>query len=370
MGATSSQSMSGAASAATLSQGELSADTYNRVRENLAGARTQIFVIQTESGPSITGASPGTTNQGLMTLAGLGGGEFFSHVGLGNEDAVARIARATSAYYVATFDADPSDKVGTRYPIGISSSRADVKFLVRPDFERTKAAANTKVASPSDMIKTSDAFRDLPMRAVAYSVRPIGPDKDKTTWVKAFAELVTPGVKVTAATAALYDFTGRLVAKFDLPPTDLAKPVLAAVLQAPPGKYKLRFAASDGKVSGAVDYPIEVGLTPAGAFKMSSLMVVPKLQFSTEAEATALFELYGQNTGQQLSVELFLLGAGEPKQLEPKVSAMPGEGDKYIVGVTVPLASLPPGDYQVKATVGVVGQPSGTVTVTLRKVVK
>jgi hypothetical protein len=241
---------------------------------------------------------------------------------------------------------------------------------VRPDFERTKAAANTKVASPSDMIKTSDAFRDLPMRAVAYSVRPIGPDKDKTTWVKAFAELVTPGVKVTAATAALYDFTGRLVAKFDLPPTDLAKPVLAAVLQAPPGKYKLRFAASDGKVSGAVDYPIEVGLTPAGAFKMSSLMVVPKLQFSTEAEATALFELYGQNTGQQLSVELFLLGAGEPKQLEPKVSAMPGEGDKYIVGVTVPLASLPPGDYQVKATVGVVGQPSGTVTVTLRKVVK
>jgi hypothetical protein len=153
-----------------------------------------------------------------------------------------------------------------------------------------------------------------------------------------------------------------------LPPAELAKPVMVAALQAVPGKYRLRIAATDGKVSGAVDYPIEVGLTPAGSFKMSSLMIVPKLQFSTEAEATALFELYGQNTGQQLSVELFLIGAGEPKPLEPKLSAMPGESDKFIVGVTVPLASLPPGDYQVKATVGVVGQPSGTVAATVRKV--
>jgi hypothetical protein len=177
-----------------VSGGELTADTYNRVRENLAAARTQIFVVQTESGPTISGTSPGTTNQGLMTLASQGGGEFYSHVGLGNEDAVARIARTTSAYYAATFDADPSDKVGTRYPISVSSSRADVKFLVRPDFERTKGAVNTKAASVDDMFKTSDAFRDLPMRAVGYSVRPIGPDKDKTTWVKAFGEVLAPGV--------------------------------------------------------------------------------------------------------------------------------------------------------------------------------
>jgi len=290
-------------------------------------------------------------------------------VGLGNEDAVARIGRTTSAYYVATFDADPSDKTNTRYPISISSSRADVKFLVRPDFERIKSAANTKTPSTSDMMKTADAFRDLPMRAVGYSARPVGPDKDKTTWVKAFAEVLTPGTKVTAATAGLYDFTGRLVAKFDLPAAELAKPVLAAVLQAPPGDYRLRFAATDGKMSGAVDFPIKVGLTPAGAFKLSSIIITPKLEFSTEPEATAAFELIGQNTGQQLSVEIFLLGAGpEPKPLQPQIAAVPGEADKYMVLVKVPLADLPPGDYQVKATVGVVGQPSGTVTGTIRKV--
>jgi hypothetical protein len=201
-------------------------------------------------------------------------------------------------------------------------------------------------------------------------VRPVGPDKDKAIWVKAFAEVITPGMKLTAATAGLYDFTGHMVAHFDLAAADLAKPVLTAVLQAQPGKYRLRFAATDGKVSGAVDYPIEVGLTPAGAFKLSSLMVIPKLQFSTEAEAAAIFELYGQNSGQQLSIEFFLVGAGpEPKPLEMKpIQAAPGEPDKYIVGVAVPLADLPPGDYQVKAIVGVVGQPSGTVTATVRKI--
>jgi hypothetical protein len=360
----------GADAASTISQGELTADTFNKVRENIGAARAQIFVVQAESGPTISGASPGTTNQGLMTLAGLGGGEFYSHISLGSEDAVARVARTTSAYYVATFDADPSDKISTRYPISISSSRADVKFLVRPDFERTKAAANTKAPTIDEMFKTSDAFRDLPMRAVGYSVRPIGPDKDKTTWVRAFAEVLTPGVKLTAASAGIYDFTGRLVFRTAVPAAELAKPLIQASLQAPPGKYKLRFAATDGKVSGAVDYPIEIGLTPAGAFKMSSLMVIPKLQFSTETEAAAIFELYGQNSGQQLSIEFFLVGAGpEPKPLDMKpIQAAPGEADKYIVGVTVPLADLPPGDYQVKAIVGVVGQPSGTVVGTIRKV--
>jgi hypothetical protein len=182
--------------------------------------------------------------------------------------------------------------------------------------------------------------------------------------------VLTPGVKLTAASAGIYDFTGRLVFRTAVPAAELAKPLIQASLQAPPGKYKLRFAATDGKVSGAVDYPIEIGLTPAGAFKMSSLMVIPKLQFSTETEAAAIFELYGQNSGQQLSIEFFLVGAGpEPKPLDMKpIQAAPGEADKYIVGVTVPLADLPPGDYQVKAIVGVVGQPSGTVVGTIRKV--
>jgi hypothetical protein len=349
--------------------GNQSFDTLNLVRETVGVARAQVFVVQFEGGATIQGAGPGTTSQGLASLASAGGGEFFGHLSLGEEDAIARIGRETSAYYVATFEADPSDRFNTRYPIALGSSRTDVRFLVRPDYERTRPAANTKVPTPGDMLETPDAFRDLPMRAVGYSVRPVGADRDRLMWVRAIAEIVTPRAVLTAASAGLYSATGQLVARYDLSAADLAKPVLQAVLQAPPGQYRLRVAATDGKTSGAVDCLIEVGLTPAGGLKMSSLMIEPKLQFSTEPEASAVFEIYGQNTGQQLSIELTLTGAGvNPRPLTPKISAAPRELDKFIVLTPVPLADLPPGDYEVRAIVGVVGQASRTITTTLRKV--
>jgi hypothetical protein len=353
----------------SIGQGDLSFDTFNLMGASVGAARAQVFVVQIEGGMTIAESSSAATSQGLASLASLGGGEFFSHLALGEEDAIARIGRETSAYYVATFDGDASDKLNARYPIVLSSSRADVRFLARPDYQLVKSGANTKVPTPGDMLMTPGAFRDLPMRVVGYSVRPVGVDRDRLTWVKALAEIVTPGRALTAASAGLFTVTGQLVAKFDLAAADLAKPVLQAALEAPPGQYRLRFAATDGRTSGAVDCPIEVGLTPAGDFKMSSLMIGPKLQFSTEAEASAVFELYGQNTGQQLSIEFTLVGAGpEAKPLVRKILAAPPEADKFVVLATVPLTDLPPGDYQVRATVGRSGQVGTTVTATLRKI--
>jgi hypothetical protein len=353
-----------------IGQGDLSLETFQVAGAAVSAARAQIFVVQVEGGTTITDASSTATSAGLASLASLGGGEFFSHLALGEEDAIARIGRETSAYYVATFDGDASDKSSTRYPIALSSSRADVKLLWRPDYELVKAASNTRAPTLVDMLKTARAFRDLPIRAVGYSMRPYGAERDRRTWVKAFAELVTPGTTLTGASAALYNVTGLLVAKFDVPLTDLAKPVLPAAFQVPPGRYRLRFAATDGKRSGAVDYPIDVGLTPAGSFKLSSLMIEPKLQFSSEAEASAVLELYGQNTGQQLSIEVLLEGAGsEPKPLaSPKILPTSPEADRYSVRIPIPLADLPPGDYQVRVTAGVVGEPAGTLTATVRKV--
>jgi hypothetical protein len=352
------------AAASTISQGQLTADTFNYVRENIGAARAQIFVVQAESGPTISGASPGTTNQGLMTIAGMGGGEFYSHISLGNEDAVARIARTTSAYYVATFDADPSDKVNTRYPISLTSSRADVKFLVRPDFERTKAANNTKAPSTSDMLKTADPFRDLSLRMVTQCTKGKGPDGKID--VKVFAEAIEPGVKLTAGIVGIYDFAGTLKANYTVPAGDLGKsPLPPMLVSVAPGKYRVRFAATDGKVSGAVDANVDAELIPAGPLKLSGMVLQPKLIYSTEAQATAGFELYGASQGQNLSVQVDLLGAGaEPKPLEVKPA---GGGDRYIMIVPVPIQDLPPGDYQVRATVGLEGQPSATITATLRK---
>lgn len=357
------------ASSLVTPEGNQSFDTLNLVRETVGAARAQVFAVQIEGGAVIQGASPGTTSQGLTSLASQGGGEFFNHLALGEEDAIARIGRETSAYYVATFDADPSDRFNTRYPIALGSSRTDVRFLVRPDYERTKSSASTKAPAPGDMLDSPDAFRDLPMRVVGYSVRPVGPDRNRLIWVRASAEIVAARATPTAASAALFDVTGQVIARYDLSAADLAKPVLQPVLEAPPGRYRLRIAATDGKTSGAVDCPVEVGLTPAGSLKISSLMIGPKMLFGGEAEALAVFEIYGQNTGQQLDIDVTLAGGGaKPRPLEWEITAAPPEPDKYIVQIPVPLTDLPPGDYQVRVTVGVVGGPRGTITATVRKV--
>ncbi len=199
------------------------------------------------------------------------------------------------------------------------------------------------------MTKTSDPFRDLPMRALAFCQRPTGPDKDKAIQVAVVAESLMPGAKLTAARANLYDFQGTLKAKFDVLPTALGSPVLPAVFLAQPGSYRVRFMATDGKVSGAVDVPVEVGLTQAGPFKLSGLWITttdgkPKMEFQSEPAATAFFEMYGTWPAAPAEVEVAvnLLGLpGGPKELER--AAKQTELDKFVVSVPIPLADSSPG---------------------------
>ena len=133
--------------------GNQSFDTLNLVRETVGAARAQVFAVQIEGGAVIQGASPGMTSQGLTSLASQGGGEFFNHLALGEEDAIARIGRETSAYYVATFDADPSDKINTRYPIALSSSRTDVRFPCGRTMSARGLRRARKAPTPGDMLE-------------------------------------------------------------------------------------------------------------------------------------------------------------------------------------------------------------------------
>jgi hypothetical protein len=56
------------------------------------------------------------------------------------------------------------------------------------------------------------------------------------------------------------------------------------------------------------------------------------------------------------------LGAAIPGAVKP----VDGE-ERLIATVAIPIGALPPGDYVVRVTVGVPGQPSGRVVRTLRK---
>jgi hypothetical protein len=214
------------------------------------------------------------------------------------------------------------------------------------------------------------------MRTTAFSSMMPGDSKLK---VIAIAEPTDPSVKLTAAGAGLFDAKGKLTAQWTATDADLATPTrtLMAGLAVPPGVYRLRFAAVDtlGR-TGSADQEITVELVPAGPLKLSAIALglsrggfVPKLQFSAEPTALAYFEIYGPPQERvSVAVEIARDING------PALASVPGsigatqEPNRYSATAAVPIGSLPPGDYVVRAVVGVPGQPSGRVLRTLRKV--
>jgi len=131
---------------------------------------------------------------------------------------------------------------------------------------------------------------------------------------------------------------------------------------------------------GAADYNINADLTTAGPLKLSSIMLgtgsgnsfQPKLQFKDEPEITVQFEIYGALADLQKAKAALELAAN-PDATDPisviqfKVGGS-SEPDHFTATGTLPISQLAPGDYVVRATMGVEGQPPGRVVRTLRKV--
>src|SRR5262249_40350219 len=129
--------------------------------------------------------------------------------------------------------------------------------------------------------------------------------------VVAIAEPADPSVNITGAAAGLYDQRGRLAQQWVASPGDLGNTSLKIAMLVPPGGYRLRVAVTDSSGRrGTADYDLAAELMPAGTLKLSSIILglsrggdfVPKLQFSHEPVALALFEIYGGEVGAKVSV--------------------------------------------------------------------
>jgi hypothetical protein len=228
--------------------------------------------------------------------------------------------------------------------------------------------------SPRDMVKQTAAFRDLPLRVVAYPSRGTG---DKVN-VFVMAEPIDPAVKLASASAALVDAAGKAVTT-SVDDKQLAARPITLSLAATPGTYRVRFAATDAAGrGGAVDYSVTAELTPAGPLKLSGLVVAalrnnamaPTMLFRDEAAAVGYLEIYGQMTGQPVSARMEVAATMDGPALK---TVQPGgqttsEADKFLLIGEIPIADLKPGDYVVRAFVSIQGQPEGKVTRTLRKI--
>ncbi len=294
---------------------ELNKDKFEHVAAAAARARANVYVIQPDDAPMGTAQAEniagfgftGSNNplEGLENLAGVTGGERL-HLAT-SATALSRVVSQTAAYYVASFEPQPSDRDGRIHKLDVRVTRPGVVVRARPGISFRKDEARpsaVKRANAREMLRVADGFNDLSLRATGYVSRNAADGTIKVTFV---AEPTDRLVRLASAAAALIDESGRIVAQWTASDMDAAPTMGAMVV--PTGTYRLRVAATDeaGR-GGTADEQIVAALTPAGPLQLSTLVLglsrsgvfVPTLEFGTEPVAIASFEIYGGAAGTPL----------------------------------------------------------------------
>ena len=274
---------------------EIRAKDYEEVELVMLGAPVSVNVIQVPD-PTGSGASASTSQtQGLEHLAGITGNRVTRLVG-DSGSAMTRLAASNSAYYRATFAAEDSERNGMIRPLNVKVNRPDVEVLSRPRVAIPPARSSkpgAKAASPRDMLRVGDVYRDSPLRAAAYISREGSADKAR---VVIMVEPMEATASLKAAAVGLYDEKGKLIVQATADQESLARtpPMIAAVTKM--GTYRMRVAATDAAGrAGAVDSTLDVSLTGDGPLTLSSLVLgvaeegrfAGRMQFYDEPTAVA-----------------------------------------------------------------------------------
>ena len=347
---------------------DINVQAYQLVASAAAAARAQMYVVQpdesaTQRDEGLEALAAGSTGGQVMRLTAAGG--------------LSRLVAETSAYYVATVDADPADRSNQAQRLELRVTRGGVTTRARQELAPSRPVKPASALTPQQMLRELRAFRDLPIRAVAYASRGAG---GRMT-VIILGESADPATKLTAAAAALIDPTGRLVAQATASDKELAAAPITIATAVPPGPYRMRFAATDASGrGGAADYDVVADLTAAGPLKLGSLLIgslrngsmAMGLQFRDEETLVGYLEMYGQIAAAKVSARMEVAATPDGPAL---ATVQPGgsgtsEPDRFILTAEIPIAALAPGDYLVRAFVAVEGSPEGKVVKVFRKVGK
>jgi len=345
-------------------------DTFSNIGMLASTAHVDIYMFHlTEAMATRSSAQ----DAGFESLAGVTNAEFV-RLTASPQAAISRLLRETAAFYTASFEADPSER-GQSLRLEMHATRDKVRLRSRPSIAIPKGDVPKSGASPKDMLRTSTEYLGLPLRATAYTSRMPGSEELR---VVTLFEGIDPGA-ITAASVGLFDEKNTLKKQWTAQKDDLARHPVRADLQAPPGVYRVRVAAVDAAGrAGTTDYDLNAEVVRADPLKLSALVIgtqqqgagfAPRLQFTSEPVAIGLLEIYGVPKGATVNVDLDVVATpqGEPLATAPtQIGTGNGEDARLAIG-GFSIASLPPGDYLMRATVTLDGKPVGKVVRTLRK---
>jgi VWFA-related protein len=369
---------------------ELRSDLFAQVGVKAGAARAQFYVVQPGDLMRSAGgvqreniAGVGTLGsdnpiEGIEHLSGVTGGKMLNLTGSA-DTAFGRVLRESSAYYVAQIDPQPSDRSGRSQQLEIRVKRPGVDVRARPQitFAKPEPSLGRPVGlSPREMIATSAVYRDLPLRATAYTAL----ERDgRTMRVIALAEPIEPGVKLGALVAALFDADGKLVSHWSATAPEMDRRPAVGAMPAPPGAYRLRVAAIDSSGrSGTADYDVAADVASSGPLTLSSIVLglsrdgafSPRLQFTNEPVAIGYVEMFGAPAGAQVTAGLEIATTlNGPALVRVPLAIQSTGGDHYVAKGALPIGGLAAGDYVVRAIVALEGHPTTRVTRTLRKAI-
>jgi len=359
----------------------LRADDFEKVGRAVAAAHAQFYVIHPDY-------SPTPVLEGIENLRSRTGAPLF-HLTSSGEPGLNRTARETAGYYLATFDTETDELTGKPHQSQIRTTRQNIDVRDRPylivgkDVPAPNAIGRPDpslgvVTSAYDMVRSGRPFRDLPLRGTASPSR--STKSADAIDVVGFFEPADPNAKIMQAAAALFDENGAAQAYWQSDPKQPITAWPAAIgLTVKPGNYRLRIAAIDSNGrTGLIDDAVTAQLQKAGPLQMGGLMLgvsrsggfSPRMQFTSEAAAIAMMELYGSVGADAKVAVVFEVSRSTdgPSMFNVNATAAPSaEEGKYTVVGTIPVGALQPGDYVIRAVVTVEGQGSGRVIRTLHK---
>jgi hypothetical protein len=364
---------------------ELVVDVFRHVATAASAARANVYVMHPADvgvttplqRPTAGGAGDiGSDNprEGIEHLAGATGGARLPLDAIGTASLL-RVARETSAYYVAELEAVSGEVLGRSRPLSVRVARRGVTVRARPEITLSDTAhPGTTRFTVSDILASSEPVTDLRLRVGGFTVR----DAEGRLRVGILVEPADTSVTIESAGAILIDGNGRVAAHWSA--REPAERPLVGAMTVLPGTYRARAVVIDtmGR-SGAAEVEIDAGLTEVGGLSLGSLLLSVsrggtsslQLEFGSEPTARASFDIYGGTAGQRLSATLEISRDLDGPAMATVPLALARADDTRVVATgTVPLGALAPGDYVVRGIIRLDDGTTGRVTRTLRKAVK
>ena len=363
---------------------ELVVDQFRLLATAASAARANFYVMQpadvgigtSPTRPTLAGVGDrGSDNplEGIEHLAGVTGGVRLSLDATGTASLL-RVAKETSAYYVAELEPGSGDETGRSRPLSVRVARRGVVVRARPEITFTGSPqTRTSSLTVKDLLGSSDAFTELRLRTGGFTIR----DSEGQLRVGVVVEPLDPAASLTSAGAILIAADGQVPSHWFA--RDASERPLLGALAVTQGTYRLRVAAIDAMGrAGAAEENIDAALTPVGPLSLGSLMLgvsrngatTPQLEFGLEPTAIAYFDIYGGAAGLPLTARAEIARDVDAAPLVTLPLALTrADAGRVVASGTVPLGALPAGDYVVRAVVRLETGETGRVTRTLRKAV-